>query len=458
MNSTLKRVLSLFLILTLTVGIAASSAFTSSALSASEIKSQVESDYKKALSLRGWRSFYGYCNIAVAYQLLAKGVYTGSSPDYQGGGNQWYYDYKNVKTTSGGYNVITIGGSDCIDKLIDTYGDNLTNVVVSYGTGGSSGSTHVVVISAIIDGYVYFTDSFKYWNSPEGGCRVWSVSEFKSAYKRMNGNPYGLVYFSKSGASITLDADAKPDFEPGDYAIVVDELNVRSKPSTSSSVIGQLNSHETASSQENTRVTVTEVKDNKWGKIEYNGQSAWICLYNNGKPYAARIEVPDISPSNSSDLVIAQISRDTASVNSDRDIVWIATVVGGSGEYEYCFDVFKDGELYEEGEFTQYKEFFFTADEDGEYSVTLTVKDSAGNETEMKSNETVTMQSKKDILMGDLNFDGKVSLTDVRLALRGAAGLIHLSDEAKLAADVNGDGKFTLSDARKILRIVSHLD
>ena len=456
MNKTLKRVLSLFLIITLTAGIAVSSAFSSAALTQSELKAQIEADYKKALSLKGWSSFYGYCNIAAAYQLLAKGVYTGSSPDYQGGGNQWYYDYKDTKKTSGGYNVITIGGSDCIDRLIETYGDNLTNIAVSYGTGGSSGSTHVVVISAIIDGYVYFTDSFRYWNSPEGGCRVWSVSEFKSAYRRMNGNPYGLVYFSKTGASIDIDDEKQPEFEPGEYAIVVDELNVRSAPTTSSSVLGQLNSHENNNSQENTKVTITEVKDNKWGKFDYNGRSAWICLYNNGKPYAAKLETE--SNDSDSELIIAQISRDTESAKTDRDIVWIASVVGGSGEYEYCFDVFKDGELYEEGSFTQYKEIFFTADEDGDYSVAVTVRDSDGREAQFKTEETVSIKSKTDILMGDVNFDGKITVSDARTTLRGASGLIRLSDEAKLAADINGDGKVTASDARKILRKAAHLE
>lgn len=484
MNSASKRVLSLFLTVVMTFSAITAAGFTSSAVSKSEIISQVESDYKKALSLRGWSSFYGYCNIAVAYQLLAKGVYTGSSPDYQGGGSQWYYDYRDEKSTSGGYNVVTVGGSNCIDELISKYGDNLTNIAVSYGTGGSSGSTHVVVISAIIDGEVYFTDSFRYGSSPEGGCRVWSLDFFKSEYRRMNGNPYGLVYFSKSESSVSIDREEIPEFTTGSYAITVDSLNVRSAASTSGEILGQLDSH-TAGSQENTVVDVLEIKNDKWGKIDFKGQTGWICLYN-GKFYAAKIDTSigaDTASASSADgiavssvfeeastgkdsssakngtsipLTIVQVSLDKDSVKTDMDIIWIATVVGGSGEYEYRFDVNKDGEMYEEGEFSEYREFFFSAKETGEYSVTLTVRDSGGKIAQFIS-DAVEIESKTELLIGDVNLDGKVTIADARLTLRAAAGLEKLEGTSLLAADIDGNGKVNASDARMIMRIAANI-
>lgn len=484
MNSTSKRVLSLFLTVIMTVTVFTATAFTSSAVSKSEIISQVESDYKKALKLKGWGSFYGHCNLAVAYQLLAKGVYTGSSPDYRGGGSEWYYDYRDRKTTSGDYNVVTVGGSNCIDELINKYGNNLTNIAVSYGTGGTSGSTHVVVISAIIDGEVYFTDSFRYGSSPEGGCRIWSLDFFKSEYKRMNGNPYGLVYFSKSDSSISIDREDVPEFTTGEYAIVVDSLNVRSTASTSGSILGQLDSH-AENSQENTVVNILEIKNDKWGKIDFNGQTGWICLYN-GKFYATKIETAadeDVNNGSVSDstnapaseeastsayssnikngttipLTIVQVSLDKDSVKTDMDIIWIATVVGGSGKYEYCFDVNKDGNLYKEGEFSEYREFFFTASEAGEYSVTLTVKDSDGKTAQFRSDVT-EIESKTEILIGDVNLDGKVTAADARITLRAAAGLEKLEGTAMLAADIDGSGKVNAADARIILRIAANIE
>lgn len=61
-------------------------------------------------------------------------------------------------------------------------------------------------------------------------------------------------------------------------------------------------------------------------------------------------------------------------------------------------------------------------------------------------------------VIGDVNLDGKVNAADARLALRRAAKLEDLSDEAFAAADVNFDGEVTASDARKILRVSANLD
>lgn len=54
---------------------------------------------------------------------------------------------------------------------------------------------------------------------------------------------------------------------------------------------------------------------------------------------------------------------------------------------------------------------------------------------------------------GDVNGDGQVSVSDVRLALRAAVGKITLSEAQILAADINGDGQVSVSDVRQILRV-----
>lgn len=55
--------------------------------------------------------------------------------------------------------------------------------------------------------------------------------------------------------------------------------------------------------------------------------------------------------------------------------------------------------------------------------------------------------------LGDIDFDGRISSSDARLALRMAVGLQdYLSVEAKKNADVDEDGNVTAADARHILR------
>lgn len=53
--------------------------------------------------------------------------------------------------------------------------------------------------------------------------------------------------------------------------------------------------------------------------------------------------------------------------------------------------------------------------------------------------------------MGDLNFDGKIDLTDANLALKAALGTIDVSDAVVRAGDINGNGTIDLSDAKVIL-------
>ena len=59
---------------------------------------------------------------------------------------------------------------------------------------------------------------------------------------------------------------------------------------------------------------------------------------------------------------------------------------------------------------------------------------------------------------GDVSGDAQVTASDARLALRFAAKLETLSEDAQTAADINGDGAVTPEDARFILRVAAGLE
>lgn len=61
-------------------------------------------------------------------------------------------------------------------------------------------------------------------------------------------------------------------------------------------------------------------------------------------------------------------------------------------------------------------------------------------------------------LMGDVNFDGKVTAADARQILRASARLELLNKAQLQVADLNGDTKITAQDARLALRIAAKLD
>ncbi|MCL2018211.1 MAG: dockerin type I repeat-containing protein [Oscillospiraceae bacterium] len=57
-------------------------------------------------------------------------------------------------------------------------------------------------------------------------------------------------------------------------------------------------------------------------------------------------------------------------------------------------------------------------------------------------------------LMGDLNFDGRLSAIDALMALQISSGLLPASEVDIIVGDLNGDGKITASDALAILELV----
>lgn len=63
-----------------------------------------------------------------------------------------------------------------------------------------------------------------------------------------------------------------------------------------------------------------------------------------------------------------------------------------------------------------------------------------------------------DIVLGDMNFDGKITSADARICLRASAKIVVLSEDQIKVADVYGTGKIDSSCARKILRVAAKLE
>ncbi len=61
------------------------------------------------------------------------------------------------------------------------------------------------------------------------------------------------------------------------------------------------------------------------------------------------------------------------------------------------------------------------------------------------------------MIIGDVNYDGLVEITDALLAMRAAMSLINLDDEQLLAADANADMHLLITDAAHISRIALNL-
>jgi len=127
--------------------------------------------------------------------------------------------------------------------------------IVYFGYKGSSGfdSTHVGIIYKVDNKNIYVLEG-------NSSAKVQTVSySLESAYI--------LGY-----ASPDYTSDGKLSYEPGEYITTATTLNVREKPNAESgtAVVGRLT--------EGSRVTVTEIQNEKWGKIELDGKTGWISL------------------------------------------------------------------------------------------------------------------------------------------------------------------------------------
>ena len=62
-----------------------------------------------------------------------------------------------------------------------------------------------------------------------------------------------------------------------------------------------------------------------------------------------------------------------------------------------------------------------------------------------------------ELIIGDVNGDGKVTIDDATTVQKFLAEMITLSDAQSTAADANGDGKITIDDATTIQKYLAEM-
>jgi hypothetical protein len=150
----------------------------------------------------------------------------------------WYRNHATYYSRSGGYEPIP--------------GDI---VMFRYGSGGAS---HVGIVVGVRDSRLYTIEGN---TSDMVGLRSYSLNNSAILgycvpdYTTLSGDDY--------------DFPLTADHEPGEYITVAAHLNVRSGPSTAHARLGRLPA--------GSRVTVEQVQG-EWGRITYEGRTAWISL------------------------------------------------------------------------------------------------------------------------------------------------------------------------------------
>ena len=224
-----KRIVALFLCLCLCVAFlpVQARAYTK----AQQICETMEEDYRQILRYTNRSTLAGYCGLAASWQLYTMGV-NAWVVSYHG--NNQYDAYKNVSFTSGGHRVEAYSARDydlesallAVTKngTVDAY-----NMLVGFQTTNTRlGSIygHSMVIYAIIDGTVYFCESYGTPFGPAGTALTASIEEFAKYYNG-RGRFEGLIYFGVKGYVANCT-----EYATNMYVEVTQDTHMYSQPCT----------------------------------------------------------------------------------------------------------------------------------------------------------------------------------------------------------------------------------
>lgn len=148
--------------------------------------------YTRSRATAGRTSFHGYCGLMVSHQLYNLGI-----NDWciiQDGKNQFDY-YKTMEVTTGGYYIKAYYAEEgTLEEALNAATKNGTrdayNLMVGFqwtNTEAGAKYGHVVLINAILDGTVYFVESFDLSLNrlhPEGTVVTCSISEFAEYFDK----------------------------------------------------------------------------------------------------------------------------------------------------------------------------------------------------------------------------------------------------------------------------------
>lgn len=191
MHKRILRIISLALAIMLLISVFPTSVSAAADDEVARINNQIRTLYRQTLRGSGKHSLHGYCGTMVNWHLYLLGI---TATVNGNDGNTQYDHYCRQEYTSGGYRVRPYSANDyTLEEALNaiTYDGtrDVYNLVVGFErTNTSAGRRygHALVIQAILDGVVYFSESFgtsmngKYY--PEGSPIACSIAEFAEAY------------------------------------------------------------------------------------------------------------------------------------------------------------------------------------------------------------------------------------------------------------------------------------
>jgi len=179
-----KRIICFLLILTMLV---CAFPLNASAVTDAEIRNQIARCYRKTIAANGVEDLNGFCGQLSGYMLYFLGV---EKYPVTYNGKDMYDHYVNKDVTSGGCRVRLYSGKKySLESALNAMSNNgsrtVYNILIGFQrTSSVAGQRygHAMVIHAIMDGNVYYTDSFATSHGPAGTPIRSTIAEFAQYY------------------------------------------------------------------------------------------------------------------------------------------------------------------------------------------------------------------------------------------------------------------------------------
>ena len=258
-----KRITLVVLTLVLLLGMLPVTGFAAKQTEVDALIASATDSYIKTQESTGMTSLNGYCGKMVSHQLWHMGINTGLVSNH---GNLQYDMYAKMNRTTGGYYTGDYPASrytlqEALDAVSEGGTKDVYNVLVGFEwtntqAGGKYG--HVCVINGILNGKVYFMESYNTRYAPEGSVNICTIEEFVNMYKNWTLFE-GLIHFTKDygQANRRYDTDifVYPRFE----------MTMRSQPC----LLGSYDCRVLRTVSAGERLRVTAVVENADGELYY---------------------------------------------------------------------------------------------------------------------------------------------------------------------------------------------
>lgn len=171
-----------------------------------EICREIVDTYREATKRADLHSFSGYCGSFVGYETFLLGIDTEFTPTH---GCDAYDKYRKLDTSSGGYAITAYSAKDyTIRQALDEICADgpAYNILLGFQRGSNTADGrkygHCMFVNAIIDGQVYFSESYSFWidnkKHKEGEALVCDLDYFCSVYERFT-EFEGIIHFVAPG-------------------------------------------------------------------------------------------------------------------------------------------------------------------------------------------------------------------------------------------------------------------